>query len=64
MKGGKKGLWEKKVEKGKRGCNIFFPVIFRILGRISRIEEENQDFNNGGGEEYQVVENYIVYTPL
>ena len=49
----------------KRESNIIFPLISRLLGRISSGEEEkgkgtvifeeNQDFKNRGGEEYQVI---------
>ena len=48
----------------KRGSNIVFLIILRLLGRISNVEEngnfeeENQDLNVGG-EEYKVVGNFI-----
>ena len=47
----------------ERGSNIIIPIILRLLERILSGEEgnyweENQDFKNGGGEEYQVVRNF------
>ena len=54
------------IEKWDKGSNIIFPIILRLLGRISSGEEdghfweENQDLNNGCGEEYQVLGNFII----
>ena len=60
---------EHNVEKRERRSNIIFPKILRLLplGRISRGEggqdghfwEENKAFKKWGGEEYQVLGNFI-----
>ena len=53
LKGGK---------KMERGSNIIFPIILRLLGRISSEGEwkKIKIFKNGGGrEEYQVLEYFI-----
>ena len=55
--------------KKERGSNIIFPLIFRLLERISSEEKGAEIFGrkprfkkNRGGEEYQVVAN--LYTPV
>ena len=57
---GKNITWKKR----ERGSIIIFPIILRLLGRISRGEERKWTkilgkkiniFKNGDGEEYQVV---------
>ena len=59
---------EYNVEKRERGSNIIFPIIMRQLGRISSGEKGKEMEisgmkikikKNGGGEKYQVVENFI-----
>ena len=58
---GKNKTWK----KGKRGSNIIFPIILKLLGRIlsgkgdNKFREENQDFKKWDGEEYQVAGNFI-----
>ena len=61
---GKNITWK----KGERESNIILPIILRLLGRLSsgtkrkgdeNFGEENQGLKNGGGEEYQVVGNFI-----
>ena len=42
------------MEKRERGSNIIFPIIMRLLGRISS-GEEDRNF----GEEYEVAGNFI-----
>ena len=58
------GCGEKyNVEKRERGSNITFPIILRLFGMEEgkngeKFGQENHDLENGGGEEYQVVENF------
>ena len=57
------------VEKRERRSNIIFPLILRLLGRLSSVERGGRGRTflgrlsrfkiNGGGEEYQVVGNFI-----
>ena len=58
---------EYNMEKGKGGSNIIFPLILRVLRKSSgemndehgNFGEENQDLKTGGGEENQVIGNFI-----
>ena len=53
------------MEKRERESIIIFPILLRILGRISggegdgKFGEENQDLIKWGWGEYQVVGNFI-----
>jgi len=56
------------IEIRERGSNIIFPIILRLLGRISSGEDGKKTgilgkkiniIINGVGEEYQVVGNFI-----
>ena len=54
-----------KYNWGKKGSYIIFLIILRMLGRISRgkedgnIEGKKIILKNGGGEEIQVIGNFI-----
>ena len=56
---------EYNVEKRERGSKIIVPMILKLLGRISRgkvteiLGKKIKIIKNGGGEEYQVVGNFI-----
>ena len=59
---------EYNVEKMERGSNFIFPLIFRLLGRISSGEEVKATEimgekikikKNGDWEEYQFVGNFV-----
>ena len=58
---------EYNVEKRQRGSNVIFPVILRLLGRISigeedgNFREENQGKKMGVGKKSSCKE---LYTPL
>ena len=59
-------VWEEyNLEKRERGSNIIFPIILRLLGRISGggkgkgTEKKIKIRKNLSGEEYQVVVNFI-----
>ena len=62
-----------KVEKRESGSNIIFPIILRLLGRISSGEEgmgtdmlgkKIKILKNGCWEEYQVAWNFIHPCPV
>ena len=40
---------EHNVEKMERGSNIIFPIILRLLGRISSGEEDGNVLEENGG---------------
>ena len=63
-------LWG-RILRETRESNVFLPLILRLLLLLGRklsgetgkeackYEKENHDLKNGGGEEYQVLGNYI-----
>ena len=63
-------LWG-RILREARDSNVLLPLILRLLLLLGRklsgetgkkackFEKENQDLQNGGGEEYQVLGNYI-----